>query len=318
MSEEVPAGQRDSVDVSAESARRLDRLVRLLEDDRLGYRLERYVAGVREELTATLSGEEFSVAPQPGLTLFETVEAYDRAVLPYVEFFAVGSSYSEGENASLWADFIERIAIRGQRREGSYNEEFSKLSLYPALLLLYGAGLLAVARRRWTGILPVLSRQITVGAGQERPFVLTTNPFLVLSETAQQAIPGREKTYTPLLDHLHDRLKPALLTYFLDEARYSAAFTYFETILGTTSAFADQQEREARSGQVTESVRVPVGRYWWLGYGQSTPLDNLEREAKEQGETWPPAVAGLYAGSTQVFLDLVPKAKEYVSRQGRW
>ena len=113
-------------------SKRVEELVRLMEEDRLGYRLERFVAQQRDELSKGLTADAFSLTPPQGLSykdLAERLKMYDAEVLPYMEFFAVGTPVCHNRGccwriiqtapatadlcAQKWAKREDRVFARG-------------------------------------------------------------------------------------------------------------------------------------------------------------------------------------------------------------
>jgi hypothetical protein len=289
---------------------RLDALIHLLEEDRIGYRLERFVAKEREELVQILTSETFSISNLQSPDLIGRVKEYDATMLPYLEFFAVGAAYSSAVNASLWADFVERVATCNMHRSETSNSILEQLTLYPALLLLYAAGLLAVVRKNWFAQQEILSRRFPFSNDAEKPFVLRTHSFSILSEVAQKHLPGRELEYTPLLNHIYDTLKPVFQKYVVSEARFATTVTTFEVILATAYGYFQEEQEKSRNGKVSERFWVPLGRCGWSDHGR---VDELIRKANEDKDQWTPIEAGLFGGSVAIFIDFAQRVKTLIT-----
>ena len=320
MDEETTVPLQPVEDANASAC--LEQLIDLLEKDRLGYRLERFVAAERERFVEALTTEEFgtsaNTAPKTWAEMFDRVQVYDALVLPYVEFFAVGCAYSGLESAPIWTDFLERIATCNYKTNGSYNQATRNLTLYPSLLLVYGAGVYAAIRQRWVIMNALLSHSFPLDYGEAQSFVSRTSSFDIIPEGGQKAIPGREREHTPLLNHMFDELYHALGHYTLSKTYYTEAFAYFEIVLAAAFAYAEERETVSRGQQVTDEIWTPPGRYWWQEGRRGTAFDILSREVTAKASAWPPVAAGFYGGKAEAFVSLLPKIKSIISKRGFW
>lgn len=311
--------QDDAAEQPDEGTQRLERLVELLEGDRLGYRLERFVSEEREKLAQALSSDNFDIAPTTGVKAQDQCNRlleYEAAIAPYLEFFAVGCAYSSTENARLWCDFIERIATCSSHAEGRYNPTLLKLSLYPSLLLLYSAGLVCVARESWGVYKRLLSHNFALDLQEPAPFVKRINLFEVMEEGVQSQFPGKEGQLTPLHNRIPEILFPRLGRYFLNPTRYDLAFTQLEILLGAAYVFADE-EAETRQGKpVSADCWMPPWRYWNRAYIYNSSVERVVSEALAEAETWPPVAAGLFGGMTENFVNITVKMNARLAKRG--
>jgi hypothetical protein len=122
--------------------------------------------------------------------------------------------------------------------------------------------------------------------------VLTLYPQSVIDSSFAQQLPGLEKHYTPLTDHLHTTLREPLREFLPGDSDYTRCFDRFEYLFALAHSALTER-------------RPSLGRFWWkyIDY----PGDSIEREielgATNAGEDWPPLQAGFFDGSLQKFQE---------------
>lgn len=122
-------------------------------------------------------------------------------------------------------------------------------------------------------------------------------------------IPGHEKNYVPLSEHLFKILQPPLEDALFLGKGYEEAFDRFEILYFL--AVADLNILQSRDAW------GPVGRFGWKhGWGGRSPLRDLIAEGRTQGTTWPPLVAGLFGGNLERFENVATAATERIGRLG--
>ena len=115
-----------------------------------------------------------------------------------------------------------------------------------------------------------------------------------------QLLPGMDKHYTPLSDHLYHHLREPLRQYLTDDALYDAAFDEFEYLMSLVAMDL--------SLQVLGGRRASYGRFAWKGRNLGRrALSKLEKEVEDAGDQWAPLRAGLFGG------DLVRAIKSKVA-----
>jgi hypothetical protein len=102
------------------------------------------------------------------------------------------------------------------------------MRLYPALALLYGGGIAALARGHYSTFAALLTKVIVRSLTGERPLVLSLYPQAAVQERVAQLLPGLERHYTPMSDHLFDWLRDPLREFILADDVYEKPFDRFE------------------------------------------------------------------------------------------
>jgi hypothetical protein len=286
---------------------RMDTLTDIIESDRAGVRLDRFVMSEREELAACLAADEFTLTLPDGVQwdgLFERVQRYDAVTLPYIDFFATGCAYTNPNHGQAWAEFVQRIATCNQPTGGGYVVPLRSLTFYPALLLLYGAGLVCTAKGRLRNLRTALSVGVQDHYGQRTPVILRMDSFDVMEEQGQKAIPEIGRQFTPLINHIFSSLALPLRQYFPTESLYTQGWVAFETLLLTAYTHAER-ERDALLGSPSEKYWIPWSRLAWMDRGHGEVLKPIASDARRLGADWPPLAAGFFSGNVDTFVRML-------------
>ena len=132
-----------------------------------------------------------------------------------------------------------------------------KLRRYPALILLYGGGLAAMAAKKYSTVAALLQRPIERKDGAETPLLLNIQPFAIMLNNVGHLLPGMDKRYTPLSDHLSTSLRDCLRPFLADDASHDAIFDEFEYLMALVAMDL--------SIQVFGRERASYGRFAWKG-----------------------------------------------------
>ncbi len=263
-----------------------------LVDDRHHIRLHDLVAEEIERAYTAMSEEHFPVQTVTPTVdeLIRRVNQYEAHVEILQAMLATGCYWGGEGHAYLWVRSLERIA--NPKRSGGGLPFWIDLRQYPTLLLLYTAGTASVAASRY-GILKDLLFAPRVRNQEDEPLAVAVYPMKVLEDKAAWLLPGLDKHYTPVSDHLYARLREPLREYLPDETRYEKSFDRFEYLFAL--AHADACEK------TTQEYWGPIGRFGWKSrrsFGR-TIVDEVQQEIDEQGDRWPPLRAGLFDGSIE-------------------
>jgi hypothetical protein len=306
---EVNKIKRDQPPTLRTSLSPIEKLQEYLVDDRYRIALYQLIVDQREALVAQLSEDEF---PLKGRAPIDEVRArmqkYESLIIPALDFFITGCRWSTPGQISHWAEFIERVANSNGRRYGEFNEIWVRLRLYPTLVLVYAAGMICVANGRYDMLNALFNTKIiNRNTGEDMPLILAMSVHDILAKEIAGELPGHERQYTPMSNHLFDLLKGHLLKHLLDERKYETYFDRFEFLLA--AVYADVREKENTRKYGGDSIFGkfwgPIGRFGWLkNIALKVPCEDLANEAKELGSKWPPLAAGMFGGSADRFLEI--------------
>ncbi len=284
---------------------------RYLEEDRYRIRLRDFLV----EQASTLRGTLFSRDGFP-IDRFDDNEGLPRQVQRRLRSYDVLCESALGVlvTGGYWAreDQIEpfaepfKAAASPPSDYSSFLPVWQDLELYPALRLLYAAGVVSVLARNW-GMLRVLTRDIKVvdpSDYQSRPagYVLDGGYLSRNLEAANSTslVFPNHRYPLPLTEYLYHTLKEPLNEYTTDSAAYDEAFEAFEVVLSLVSMNVDSRGKpETASPPPTRFARS-------RSYGEGkTTYERLKVEATEQGLDWGPVVAGLIeadVGTLEVYF----------------
>ena len=269
---------------------------RYLVDPTAKIRLRDLVHEETEKLFAEISAPRFAGQGQIQSSdeLRNCVERYGALCETLVSIFVTGCYWGEGELNQLWVKSLQRIANPTERSE--MEVYFLKLLRYPALLLLYSAGLAAVGAGNYTTLGAILTKPKARDEHNKNVEIcLVVNSIAVNYEGLWKRMPGLEHRHTPLSDHLYAELRGPLREFLPEDEEYQDAFDRFEYLLGLIHA--DLKRREIEAGWWG-----PVGRFAWRGIrllqdGRCSQKIGVEIEA--EGSNWPLLKAGLFGGSLE-------------------
>lgn len=261
-------------------------------------RLRDLVVHEADRLCEAISDEDFP--PSPGAVdedyLRERAAKYETLSETLLALMAVGGAWTEDEGA--FADALERVA--NPSNDWSGNSLLLQFRRYPALLCMYTAGIAAVHAGRWAFLRALLYDPQIVDVDNRLPAAAGLSPWTVVDDPSGGAwLPGMERHFVPVSDHLFTVLRPQVREIIALDARYGDTFDRFEHFLGLVI----QDQGNQREGRLR--FRAPVGR---LAYSRKYPSDEesdpviaIPAEAEAAGEEWEPLRAGLFGGDLARF-----------------
>ncbi len=200
---------------------------------------------------------------------------------------ALVGHWSDETGARVVGRLIGRLANALSRSNGQ--RPWLDLDRYPALLVMYAAGVGAVLGGHETLLVEILTRPHLLERERWTPSVLVLYPGNVIDHRIAQQLPGLERRHTPLSDHLAEVLGVWLAAIEPDKKAFERSFDRFELLLGLI--FYDLAQGPDRGGW------APLGRFTWrYSYG-GTIWAELAREIEEAADGWALLKTGLFGGS---------------------
>jgi hypothetical protein len=193
---------------------------RYLVDPSAKIRLRDLVHEETEKLFAEISAPAFGAQTQlqPAEELTERVEKYGALCETLVSIFVAGCYWGDENSAKLWVASLQRVTNPSESGGGLVY--LLKLRRYPALLLLYSAGLAAVAAGNYATLAAVLTKP-KVRDDQNKNVAICSEvyPFAVMEKNVGHLLPGLDRHHTPVSDHLFDKLRGPLRDFVPARAR---------------------------------------------------------------------------------------------------
>lgn len=205
-----------------------------------------------------------------------------------------GSYWGDADATKLWVSSLQRIA--NPAKSGSGLVYLLKLSRYPSLLLLYSAGLASVAAANYATLSAVLTKpKARDDQNNNNAICSEVYPMAVMENSVGHLLPGLDRHYTPVSDHLYAKLRAPLREFLPRDEDYQVAFDRFEYLLGLVHA--DLNRWEVKNGWWG-----PIGSFAWRGSRfnpEGRTSDNIGTEIEAEGANWPLLKAGLFGGSLE-------------------
>ncbi len=137
-------------------------------------------------------------------------------------------------------------------------------------------------------------------------------PIRVMNTEVGQLLPGMERHFTPVSDHLYALFHSPMREYKPAKDDYQRTFDRFEYLLGLVHADLVRREYD------NNKLWGPVGCFGWrgrhIGRWEGGVHSELEEELDKQGQTWPPIAAGLFGGSLDRVKDVKKKFDTFVAQ----
>ena len=273
-----------------------------LADDRHRIQLSELVMNQGNELVRQIVGPEFPVNPSSQIgpdDLKRQVQGYDEISQVALATMVAGCYFGSDAHTKLWADLLQRVANPQGERSG--NSVLLALRRYPALLLLYGGGMAAVAGEHYGTLLTLLTKPKIERYGQDVPPLQGLSPHRVLEKDAANLLLGRN-CYVPMSEHFFARLREPFQVLLPDERQYQQCFDRFEYL--KTLLEVD------KTGDLQS-----IGCFGWRWkYPGQDVTKEIEAEEGQVSQNWPPYQAGWFQGQRERFMAAKKKVGEVVAR----
>jgi hypothetical protein len=234
------------------------------------------------------------------------LKEYEQAIEEVQRISCYLAYWGKREHLPILRTALTRLTDRLESNSGQ--RIWLALRWYPMILLLYSAGISALAADNYENLSAMLLTRVGSSRFQEISTELTLSiggAILDLErENAFKQLPGHERHYTPRSEYLFKLLQPMLDDLLFLGRDYEKYFDRFEVLLALVHADLEQVERSHIWG--------PVGRFGWKFKNPDVnPLKDIMDEAERQKDSWGPLNAGLFGGDYSRFKNI---SDEYVKR----
>jgi hypothetical protein len=257
-------------------------------------RLRDFVHEETERLYVEINGQSFRVEPRgsSGEAVARRIEHYATLCEILISIFVAGCYWGDAGATKLWVNSLQRIGNPNQISEGAVG--LIKLSRYPALLLLYSAGLAAIAAGNYKTLSAIMLQPRIRGMyGNENAICMEVHPSAVFDPNIVRILPEFERQGSSVNLHLFDKLRGPLREFLPRNEDFEDVFDRFEYLLGLVIAEARRQDFEGGwSG--------PVGCFAWRGIHANQAgrtSRKLDAEIEAEGADWPLLKEGFFGGS---------------------
>jgi hypothetical protein len=301
------------------------RLKKYLSTDTHKINLSDLVSTEAERAHRVIMGSRFPVQTLAdvlsGAGIFARMQAYEASLNVLLSMLVCGSYWATAEQQTVLLRGFKRIADQSGPESGMV--VWLALRRYPALVLMYGMGLGALANSNYRFVKALFDNNIRTDSYKPEQLTATAlHNLSTLGRDHQRLLPGREREHTPLSNHLFEILREPLREYLPDDYVYDKTFDWFEYLL--CLAHCDQQVTrpqlaQSKSENPDFSIWAPVGRFCWKGEERNIMR---ETESGPEGRLSLNIVGALQAGfceagdgtRTDKYLDLRAALARHIQR----
>lgn len=272
-----------------------------LAEERFLIKLDDLVTRETTRLLEDTSDEYFPIGVQIDQQEFQRrVLRYEALSATLLGLMITGNYWSQPFHTELWTKTLKRVANPFDDYTRSTRSVRDGLSLYPALLLMYGGGIAAIAAQNYHNLAVLLNTKVKVINEPERqPAALALSVYRVFeaSSTARWLPDVRTEDFAGH-ERLNKILREPAAEVLPQDDDYQKCFDRFEYLLALTYADLDAKRRVSDHFYAPQALFASEARRRRRERG--TP-DEVNEEAKEMRDAWPPLKAGLFDSSYERF-----------------
>lgn len=303
----LPSGEDEQMELSVS-----DRAKDLLSDPRHRIRLHDLVTHTCRNALAVTGDDHFPLGAAWSPDEFaKRLSDYENSLSELMQVQALLAFWAAQDHGDIVVLPLRKFAARIEPASGL--NTWLGLRWYPSLLLLYAAGMAAVAADNYGNLTRLLRAP---NPGRIARDIQLSIALATFSESANahdgfKSLPGHEKYYVPRSEYLLKLFQPMLDDLLFLGSDYEAVFDRFEILLAL--------EYASQSAKLGHGYWGPIGRFGWKHHsGGASPLTQLIGEASREGKSWPPLDAGMFDGSTEAFNDTSRAFLDQVNRARFW
>lgn len=275
-------------------------LKKYLAEDKYRIRLQDFVMEYVEDLLSQITDRDFPthVRGENIPDKINRIHRYNALSEMLLGLIMTGCYWGDEDpkHQYLWVEILRRL---GNYSYG-WGEDSSlvNLSLYPALLLLYAAGIISIAAKKYSTLAALLGKVERKSYPKNVSIICDVWPGNIVEKNVADRFLGKDNFYLPVNEILYQQLREPLRQYLKEDEAYEKCFDRFEYLLAL--AYVD-----LNNTRLSTSMHPwgPPGRFAWKfkhkDLGVTSIMDALEREITEQKESWPLLKEGLFQGSLE-------------------
>lgn len=285
-------------ELKSEKSKKID-VNQLIVDSSLKIDLQRFIYKETEALYSIIKNWTPSVTNGTVQVIaMERIEEAECATKDLRQVFYYIAHFGTEDQVDLLRRSLNRIADV-PNKEG--NEFLRDLQIYPAMLLLYAAGIASLASYRYGNVKTLFDSQALVDSNGRSPLIMMAHANMIDRANANTVL-GTGNLNTPLSDRLNELFKHDVPAEILFGNDFDSLFDMWEIMISLQYASIRISNE---SGEW-----VPVGRFGWRSrYSQDNPMTVIECNIMGNN-TWLPVRLGLFGGSDDTArsaLELVKK-----------
>ena len=299
---ETPNPYLQSPTAAPERADAIATLKRYLVDERNRILLHDLVMGEADRLCAKITAEAAAASANVARgAILQRLRRYEELTHPLLSLMTTGCYWGEPIHDAIWCAAVERVASSGA--QGSSVTAADRLRSYPALLLVYGGGIAAVIREKYSTLQALLVTPRIYSKEGEVAAVHRLVARHILGDEIPGVESGDKNAETAASDYLHQALRPLVREFLPSDADYNEAFDRFEYL--TALVWVDENPRSARLDWVPTDA--PSGKFIRGAAPTGEPISRqIDREIEMFKAKWAPLRGKMFGGH----VDRVISVKE--------
>jgi uncharacterized caspase-like protein len=236
----------------------------------------------------------------------ERLSKYEDAIKDLQQIVILLSKWGDKEQLLLLEKIFIRLAEADKGSAGLIM--WIRLNWYPIMILMYSAGITALANKKYDVLKIVLQTTAyveSVGHSGQQTMVVSIGTNMSELSEAFKWLPGQEKKYVPRSEHLFKILQPTLEDMLFLGRSYESLFDAFEVMFALV--YSD----------ITGLDWGPPGRFAWKyrsPFNDVNPFNQIVDEAKKEQEKWGPIRASLFDSSINKFIKVSDSYREILKR----
>lgn len=230
---------------------------------------------------------------QPAEELKLRVAKYDALSEMMLSLIVTGCYWARtDESIKLWVNCLQRVA--NPKNEGGYTY-LIRFRHYPALLLMFGGGVGAIAAGNLKTLAAILTKPQVKHEGKDKEICSVIYPISVMEGVGQLLNEqGRQRLAESRF--VFDKLRNILREYLPHDEDYESAFDYFEYLLGLIHADINRSAWAEGAWWGPIGLFVRRGGYFSRDGGAAS---RVGKEIEDEGVNWPLLKAGLFGGDLE-------------------
>ncbi|TSD05359.1 MAG: Uncharacterized protein Greene07147_680 [Parcubacteria group bacterium Greene0714_7] len=274
----------------------------LLPDPIAKIKLEDFLMGHLKTFLEDVSLENFPLE-SPNLdkdAFLARLESYEEKTDILQQLITLLAKWGKSpEQLYLLQQILVRISEANQKVAGVIG--WAKFQWYPLQLLMYSAGIGALATKNFAALKIILDTPVRRDETPNETHPLSIVVGSKVSEMGDwfKQLPGLEAKKYPRSEHLFVVLQPILENILYLSGNYEELFDEFEVLQALSFA-------NFRGGGWG-----PQGRFSWKHQRYDAgPFLRMVEEGRVEGKNWGPIKAGMFKGSSEDFLKTAEEFKE--------
>lgn len=264
---------------------------RYLEEEKYKIRLHDLVMQETKNLIDNISSKNYSTQePRPdGDELLRRIKQHEARTEILQSLFITGGYWGNQNTADIFVKSLERLADQ-KRQTGGYTA-WVNIQLYPLLLLIFSAGLAALAAENYSMLFALILKPQNKNAvrGKE-PLILSVFPSAVIEQDVGRLLPNMDRRWTPTSDYLVETLSSPLKEYISEQYDLEDKFDRLEYLIGLSIVDHLLQTSDYPWG--------PIGRFGWNRRRLNNSIvSQIKNELEIEKDNWKPLKAGFFGGS---------------------